>query len=276
MRRTLASLAVIAALAAAIGAGVVGFGVYDVSAYDQHLAPTYWLLDFAKRRAVAQRASAIRVPPLDDDRQWRRGIVLYDGHCVPCHGAPGAAPAPFALSMLPTPANLSRAARDWSPAELYWTIRYGLKMTGMPSWEFRLPDADLWAIVAFLRRMPGLSPRQYAELLAGSGPSSAASSPGERDGGTADAARGRTAIAHYACVTCHQIPGVVGDNAPVGPPLEGIARRGVIAGRLDNTPANMVAWLRAPKQVNPESAMPDLGVSERDARDIAAYLRTLR
>jgi cytochrome c2 len=91
-----------------------------------------------------------------------------------------------------------------------------------------------------------------------------------------DAARGRKAIHQYACVTCHAIPGIVGPNAPVGPPLAAIGTRGFIAGVLPNTPQNMVRWLRHPQAVNPRSAMPDLGVTERDAHDIAAYLSTLR
>lgn len=67
----------------------------------------------------------------------------------------------------------------------------------------------------------------------------------------------------------------MGANAPVGPPLAGISARGFLGGVLPNTPENLVRWLRAPQEINPRTAMPDLGVSERDARDIAAYLATL-
>jgi cytochrome c1 len=72
------------------------------------------------------------------------------------------------------------------------------------------------------------------------------------------------------------IPGVVGANRSVGPPLAGIANRQYIAGVLPNTPANMMRWLRQPTKVDPLSAMPDLDVTEQDARDIAAFLYTLR
>lgn len=68
----------------------------------------------------------------------------------------------------------------------------------------------------------------------------------------------------------------MGPNAPVGPALEGIARRSMLAGVLPNSPVNMARWIREPQKVNPGSGMPDLGVTERDARDIAAYLATLR
>lgn len=91
-----------------------------------------------------------------------------------------------------------------------------------------------------------------------------------------DVERGRLAIRQYACQTCHSIPGITGANALVGPPLNGIASRRYLAGVLPNTTDDMIAWLRNPQAVDPLSAMPDLGVTERDARDIAAYLYTLR
>jgi mono/diheme cytochrome c family protein len=172
--------------------------------------------------------------------------------------------------MTPVPANLAYTAREWPAAELFWVIREGIKMTGMPAWKFRMVDADLWAVVAFLRQMPRLSPAQYQAMK------SAAVEPGKDSPGKPDLERGRRAINQYACVTCHAIPGVVGPNAPVGPPLERIGARGFLGGVLPNTPENMVRWLRAPQEVNPRTAMPDLGVSERDARDIAAYLSTLK
>jgi cytochrome c1 len=72
------------------------------------------------------------------------------------------------------------------------------------------------------------------------------------------------------------IPGATGPRARVGPPLAGIASRKILAGVLPNTPENMVRWLRGPQSVDPPTAMPDLGVTERDARDITAYLATLK
>jgi cytochrome c2 len=91
-----------------------------------------------------------------------------------------------------------------------------------------------------------------------------------------DVERGRVAIRQYACPTCHVIPGITGANALVGPPLDGIASRSYLGGVLLNTPDRMIDWLQNPQQFAPLSAMPDLGVTERDARDIAAYLYTLR
>jgi cytochrome c2 len=80
----------------------------------------------------------------------------------------------------------------------------------------------------------------------------------------------------YGCGACHVIPGVPGATGKVGPPLDYFAERVFIAGQLPNTPDNLVRWIRNPQSVEPGTAMPDLGVSEPHARDIAAYLLTLR
>ncbi len=87
-----------------------------------------------------------------------------------------------------------------------------------------------------------------------------------------DAGRGSQLISDYGCGACHTIPGVDGATGEVGPPLGGFARRLYVAGQLPNTPANLIRWIRTPQSVYPGNVMPDLGVSQNDARDIAAYL----
>lgn len=96
----------------------------------------------------------------------------------------------------------------------------------------------------------------------------------EMTGGTPS--RGRETIRSYGCQSCHTIPGVTGAKALVGPPLGGIASRSYIAGVLSNTPQHMIEWLRNPPGIDSKTAMPNMNVTERDARDIAAYLYTLR
>jgi cytochrome c2 len=91
-----------------------------------------------------------------------------------------------------------------------------------------------------------------------------------------DPARGAALIRDYGCGACHQIPGVADADGLVGPPLSNIALRVYLAGMLRNTPDNMMFWLRHPQQVVPGNVMPDMGVTAPDARDIAAYLYTLR
>ncbi|MFN7138289.1 MAG: c-type cytochrome [Limisphaerales bacterium] len=91
-----------------------------------------------------------------------------------------------------------------------------------------------------------------------------------------DPDRGKTTITQYGCNACHTIPGIAGANALVGPSLDQIASRSYIAGVLENTPENMIQWIQNPPAVAPKTAMPHLNVTEAEARDIAAYLYTLR
>jgi len=93
-------------------------------------------------------------------------------------------------------------------------------------------------------------------------------------GGNPD--RGPDLIRSYGCGTCHTVAGVTGANGLVGPPLSGIAERAYIAGVLPNAPDNLVRWIENPKAVDSLTAMPVVGVTPADARDIAAYLYTLR
>jgi len=91
-----------------------------------------------------------------------------------------------------------------------------------------------------------------------------------------DARRGAVLISQFGCGTCHVVPGIGSATGNVGPPLSRIGDRAYIAGVLANTPENMERWLMKPQEVVPGNAMPDLGLSERDARDLTAYLDTLR
>ncbi|MDH0681467.1 c-type cytochrome [Achromobacter animicus] len=88
----------------------------------------------------------------------------------------------------------------------------------------------------------------------------------------ADPDRGRRLIAEHGCTACHTVPGVSGPASRVGPPLGNMARQAYVAGLLPNTPENLVRWLMDPPAVNPRTAMPDTGLQQADAEDIAAYL----
>jgi cytochrome c2 len=93
-------------------------------------------------------------------------------------------------------------------------------------------------------------------------------------GGHVDA--GKAAINRYGCGACHQIPGIPGAEGQVGPSLNAFGTRSEIAGVLVNNPQNLTRWVRRPQEIVPGNGMPDQGVTERDARDIAAYLYTIR
>lgn len=282
---TLCGVAVAAALAAA---AFVWSGLYSVAATREHWQFVYSILETAMRQSVQRSARNVPVPAgLDTPGPMHRGAACFREHCVQCHGAPGVAQAPIGRSMQPLPGPLADAQQRWQLRELYWITKHGIRMSGMPAWEFRLAEEDLWALAAFVHRLPQLSPADYAAATKityssqpGAPPALGCSlSPAQRDATpqrSPDLERGRTALSQYACTACHSIPGVTSSSPQVGPPLAGMASRTQIAGRLANTPQNMVHWLRHPRDVDPMTAMPDLELTEADARDIAAYLATLR
>ena len=92
----------------------------------------------------------------------------------------------------------------------------------------------------------------------------------------ADPERGKVAVAKYGCVACHTIPGIRSSNALTAPPLIGISQRSYLAGMLENTPENLRRWIQHPRKINPHTAMPEQGVTDQDASDMAAYLYTTR
>lgn len=255
-----ATLCALALAAAAVAAAVIYGGLYDVASTRQHWQLTHTMLETAMRHSVRLRAREIAEPPLADERMALRGAGCFRDQCVQCHGAPGVPQDGIGKSMQPLPGPLVDARHHWRARELYWVTRHGIKMSGMPAWEFRLSDAELWEVVAFMQRLPDLNAAQYAQWMqrapaspaCGRGPQTAAAEM------TADAERGREALHQHACSACHRIPGVTGSNVHVGPPLQGIASRALIAGTLANTPENMVRCILQTQKVKPGTAMPQL------------------
>ncbi len=269
----------LAIAAAAVGAGFVWTGVYDISATGQHTQLVYSLLETTMRRSVKLRAAQLTAPPLGGELQLARGASCYVQKCAQCHGGPGFAPSEIGRSMQPLPGPLVDASARWTSAELYWITRHGIKMSGMPAWQHRMQDADLWAVVAFMQRLPMLTAAEFGEAAtpAQAGPPCAPPEPGNDAPRTQpDAQRGRAATTQYACTACHRIPGVAGSDVTVGPPLAGFAARRLVAGAVNNDTDHLVQWIRDPQSIDPGTTMPNLQVTDHDARDIAAYLMTLR
>ena len=268
--------ALLGVLASGAGLVVVYGGIYDISATSPHLQPVYSMLETTMRHSVRRNAQGIEPPALDTPERILRGAALYRDQCVQCHGAPGVAQGDIGKSMQPLPGPLVDALQRWRPREIYWITRHGIKMSGMPAWQFRMDDAQLWDVVAFVQRLPELTPQAYAEATRAEAMPFRTAAPAVAPRLLGDAKRGRLALTQYACSACHTIPGITGSSPQVGPPLTGLARRSLIAGKLANTPDNLVRWLRHPQAVKPLTAMPDLGVTEEHARDMAAYLATLQ
>jgi mono/diheme cytochrome c family protein len=268
-----ATLAALAVASAALGWLALESGWYHVGATSQHWQVVHTVLERGMRESVRFHARDIIAPPLDGAATIARGAALYRDNCVQCHGAPGVAQQDFGKAMQPVPGPLVDAAARWRSRELYWITRNGIKMSGMPAWEFHLADGDLWAVVAFVGKLPALSAGEYAAVTAGVVAAPPASGGAILPG---DPRRGRIALTQYACNACHMIPGVTGSTVYVGRPLKDIGARKFIAGSLPNTQENLMRWIMNPEEIDPQTAMPTLGVSARDARDISAYLLTLR
>lgn len=253
--------------------------IFNTSATQPHTPLFAWGVHATMKNSVARRSRG-DVPRLPLTRDTLlAGAREYEAHCVVCHGGPGVARAPWVSGMLPTPPYLIDASSRWSHAELYNLVHDGVKMTGMPAWEYRLPDQDLWNLTAFLKRLPDLSTADYAALdarfPATAQAAATAADPEPVVDARGDPRAGRKDIDQYLCAGCHEIPGVASVANTVGPDLKGIGSRAYIGGMLPNTRTNMVRWLRDPQQVKPGTAMPNLHIRERDLVDIAAYLETL-
>lgn len=166
MKCFLRTTAIWAGLAAIAGAATVAFGLFNVSARIGHIPPVYWALHTTFEQNVRLRApSADEVPKtLGDPGLAAIGAGHYDSACRFCHAVPGEAQSATALSMNPAPPHISDAAVKWAPNQLHWIVDNGVKMSGMPHWPTEARDDDVWAVVAFLETVPGLSPGEYETL----------------------------------------------------------------------------------------------------------------
>ena len=164
--RRLAAIAVWA-LTSAAGLALALFllawsGMYNVAASRGHWAFVEWFLAFGMRNSVELRAMAIRAPALDDPNLIKLGAAHFHGGCAFCHGAPGIPVSPIARQMLPSPPDLATSMRPWTDEELFWIVQHGIKYTGMPGWVALERADEIWAVVAFLKRMPLLNASSYA------------------------------------------------------------------------------------------------------------------
>jgi mono/diheme cytochrome c family protein len=160
-RLALAFLAGSAAALVAIGSVVVlvvGSGLYDVSATRPHGRLTSWVTHQVFLRSVKLRAKTVDAPASFTEAQVLAGFRVYRADCEPCHGGPGTPRAFWVSSLTPTPPYLLDVSRKLTPAQLYWTIDNGVKMTAMPRWGSAYSKRQIWNIVAFLEALPRITP----------------------------------------------------------------------------------------------------------------------
>ncbi len=160
----------LAAAAVLLGVGALAFvslGGVDVAASDPHSRPTYWLLHYAFNRSVSMRSSGIE-PPADLKAPSRVALGAQQFHleCSNCHGGPGLGQSPVALSMTPRPQHLPAVVGQFTDPELFWIVKHGVKFSAMPSWPTQTRDDEVWSMVAFLRKLPTMTPQEYLGFVA--------------------------------------------------------------------------------------------------------------
>jgi len=152
------------ALLAAGGFMFAWSGLYSVAASRGHWPGFSLILEFGMRSSVRTHSLGIDVPDLDDPALIDRGAGHFQGGCAHCHGAPGRPSSPIVHAMLPEPPDLGATVPTWKAHELFWIVKNGFKYTGMPAWAAQERDDEVWAIVAFLMRLPQVDASQYLEM----------------------------------------------------------------------------------------------------------------
>jgi mono/diheme cytochrome c family protein len=167
MKSFFLTLACICALIVAGGAVFIWSGFYDVGADVPHWRVTLWILEEARESSIAFHSKEIHPPPLNDKKLVHEAFPYFHEACRHCHGAPGYSRNQFARGLYPDPPPLSleEVQKDSNDAELFWVVKNGLKMTGMPAFEKIHTDDQLWAIIAFVRDLPNIYPWDYEAML---------------------------------------------------------------------------------------------------------------
>lgn len=148
-------------------------GAFNVAATNPDSAMTTWILHTTMKRSVAVRSSAIVAPDSFTEAQVRAGSNEFRAMCAGCHGAPGRMRSAAGKGLRPRAPDLAVVAGEWSNANLFWIIKNGIKMTGMPAFGPTHDDRTLWNIVAFVRQLPNMTAEHYqrfADEAAAAGP----------------------------------------------------------------------------------------------------------
>ena len=157
-------LATLLVLALAAGA-FVWSGIYNPGADNPHWKLTYAIMETTRGRAIEKHASALTVPAnLNDPQLILKGAGQYAAMCTACHLAPGMNDSELRPGLYPQPPDLSKERVD--PRTAFWVIKHGLKMSAMPAWGMSHDDDTIWSMVAFLQKLPDMTPAQYKEIVA--------------------------------------------------------------------------------------------------------------
>ncbi len=164
MRTVISTLIVTTIFAGFAALLVIYSGMFNVATAWEDPAPIRWALVTTRENSVKSRSSSIEVPPTTGDKQIDEGFRSYREMCALCHTPPGATNSPITKGLNPVPPNLAEHAKDLSEAELFWVIKNGIRMTGMPAWGPTHEDTEIWDIVAFVKKLPDMSKDEYKAL----------------------------------------------------------------------------------------------------------------
>jgi mono/diheme cytochrome c family protein len=159
----LVTCSIATAIAVTLAALFVYLGAFDVAADVPHSALTARLIEAVRDRSIAVRLNDIQVPTLDDPQLIAEGAEHYAAMCADCHLAPGVDKTDIRGGLYPTPPNLTKHIGA-NAAEMFWVVKHGIKMSAMPGWGKTHDDHSIWGIVAFLQKLPELTPEQYQAL----------------------------------------------------------------------------------------------------------------
>jgi cytochrome c553 len=159
-------LALIGALAVIIGIGAAGFffgGFYSVAGTQDDPAIVHWALLQVRTASINRHAQDQPPASINDASRVQAGAKAYAAHgCTTCHGGPGVNWAKFSEGLHPDPPDLKDVVGELSPAELFWVVKNGINMTGMPSFaQAGASDDEIWSIAAFLKKLPTVSEADY-------------------------------------------------------------------------------------------------------------------
>lgn len=157
-------IAAVAGIALAVLGGFlfVKSGLYDVGAAKRHTKFTEWLTHETMIHSVRRHAEGIVPPARTTSAELVSGYCSYAVHCVACHGAAGVAREQWTNGFEPQPPYLLDVTQTFTPAQLFWIAKHGIKMTGMPAWGESMSDREIWNIVAWLEASRRLPPQTYA------------------------------------------------------------------------------------------------------------------
>jgi mono/diheme cytochrome c family protein len=160
----IAGAAGVLALLGVAGLLVVYTGAYNVAATEEHASFTRWTFDTTFRNSVERRAGQVPAPETFTPEMIAAGAASYRSMCQHCHAGPGVERAKWAAGMRPRPPHLTEAAAEWEPEEVFWLVKHGVKMSGMPAFAPGHDDQLLWNLAAFVKELPAMTPERYATL----------------------------------------------------------------------------------------------------------------